>query len=91
MLARLGERAQTAGITLSLEVVNRYETNIMNTARGGLRFLDEIGHGNVHLHLDTYHMNIEESGMLEPVLDAGERLKYVHIGESQQRFGPLGE
>lgn len=85
-LARLGERAQQAGVTLSLEVVNRYETNIMNTARGGLRFLEEVGHPNVHLHLDTYHMNIEESGMLEPVLDAGERLQYVHIGESHRGY-----
>ena len=87
-LARLGERAEAAGITLSLEVVNRYETNIMNTARGGLRFLDEIGHGNVHLHLDTYHMNIEESDLFQPVHDvaAAGRLGYVHIGESHRGY-----
>jgi D-psicose/D-tagatose/L-ribulose 3-epimerase len=85
-LRRLGDRAAAAGVTLSLEIVNRYETNIANTARGGLRFLEEIGHENVHLHLDTYHMNIEESGMFEPVLDAGERLRYVHIGESHRGY-----
>lgn len=85
-LARLAERAKGAGVVLSLEIVNRYETNIVNTARGGLRFLEQIGHDNVHLHLDTYHMNIEESGMLEPVLDAGERLRYVHIGESHRGY-----
>lgn len=85
-LARLAERAAGAGVTLALEVVNRYETNVINTARGGLAFLDEIGHDNVHLHLDTYHMNIEESGMLEPVLDAGDRLRYVHIGESHRGY-----
>lgn len=85
-LRRLGDYASERSVQLSLEVVNRYETNICNTAREGLRFLEQIGHDNVHLHLDTYHMNIEESGMLEPVLDAGDRLKYVHIGESHRGY-----
>src|SRR5699024_9461772 len=35
---------------------------------------------------DTYHMNIEESGMLEPILDAGDRLRYFHIGESHRGY-----
>ncbi|UFU07747.1 sugar phosphate isomerase/epimerase family protein [Ruania halotolerans] len=85
-LARLADHAQASGVELAIEIVNRYETNIVNTARAGLGFLEEIGHQNVHLHLDTYHMNIEESGMVEPVLDAAERLKYVHIGESHRGY-----
>lgn len=85
-LARLGARAQTMGVTLALEVVNRYETNVINTARAGLAFLDEVGHDNVHLHLDSYHMHIEESGMVEPILDAAERLRYVHVGESHRGY-----
>lgn len=85
-LRRLGDAAAQAGVELSLEIVNRYETNIANTARAGLAFLSEIGHDNVHLHLDTYHMNIEESGMLEPILDAGDRLRYFHIGESHRGY-----
>lgn len=85
-LRRLGDHAQQAGVELSLEIVNRYETNIANTARAGLAFLDEIGHDNVHLHLDTYHMNIEESGMVEPILDSGDRLRYFHIGESHRGY-----
>ncbi|WP_277051141.1 sugar phosphate isomerase/epimerase family protein [Ruania albidiflava] len=85
-LRRLGDAAANAGVELSLEIVNRYETNIANTARAGLDFLAEVGHENVHLHLDTYHMNIEESGMLEPILDAGDRLRYFHIGESHRGY-----
>ncbi|SEE32746.1 sugar phosphate isomerase/epimerase family protein [Ruania alba] len=85
-LARLADHAQASGVELAIEIVNRYETNIVNTARAGLGFLDEIGHDNVHLHLDTYHMNIEESGMVEPVLDSADRLRYVHIGESHRGY-----
>lgn len=85
-LRRLGDYAAERGVTLSLEVVNRYETNICNTAKEGLEFLAEVNHPNVLLHLDTYHMNIEESGMFEPVLDAAEKLRYVHIGESHRGY-----
>lgn len=83
---RLADRAAALGIRLSLEIVNRYETNVMNTARAGLGFLELVDHENVSLHLDTYHMNIEESGLFEPVLDAAPRLGYVHIGESHRGY-----
>ncbi len=85
-LGRLAARAADLGITLSLEVVNRYETNLLNTGRQALAFLDEIGSDNVRVHLDTYHMHIEESDMFSPVLDAGDRLGYVHIGESHRGY-----
>src|SRR5690606_14380725 len=83
-LRRLADRAAGKGIRLGLEIVNRYESNVANTARGGLALLDRVDHENVSLHLDTYHMNIEESDMAQPVLDAGDALGYVHIGESHR-------
>lgn len=83
---RLASRAADQGIHLSLEVVNRYETNLMNTGRQALEFLTEIDHDNVSVHLDTYHMNIEESDLFSPVLDVADRLGYVHIGESHRGY-----
>ena len=83
---RLASRAAGLGIYLSLEVVNRYETNVMNTGHQALGFLDDIDHDNVSVHLDTYHMNIEESDLLSPVLDVADRLGYVHIGESHRGY-----
>jgi len=83
---RLASRAADQGIHLSLEVVNRYETNLMNTGRQALAFLDDIDHKNVSVHLDTYHMNIEESDLFSPVLDVADRLGYVHIGESHRGY-----
>lgn len=85
-LRRLAERAAALGIRLGLEVVNRYESNLLNTGRQALGFIEEIGHPNVYLHLDTYHMNIEEPDLLGPVLAAGDRLGYVHIGESHRGY-----
>ncbi|GAB3127232.1 sugar phosphate isomerase/epimerase [Glaciibacter psychrotolerans] len=85
-LGRLASRADGLGIHLSLEVVNRYETNLMNTGRAALEFLGEVDHANVSVHLDTYHMNIEESDLFTPVLDVNDRLGYVHIGESHRGY-----
>jgi len=85
-MQRLADYAGEKGININLEVVNRYETNIMNTGLQGLAFLDEVDRPNAYLHLDTYHMNIEEDGMEKSVLAAKERLGYVHIGESHRGY-----
>ncbi|PZF97031.1 TIM barrel protein [Micromonospora deserti] len=58
---------------VNLEVVNRYESNVVNTARDMLALIDETG-AAIGVHLDTYHMNIEENGMVEPVELVGDRL-----------------
>jgi D-psicose/D-tagatose/L-ribulose 3-epimerase len=85
-MGRLADRAADRGVHVSLEIVNRYETNLLNTVEQGLEFLDEVDRPNVGVHLDTYHMNIEENTMDGPVLAAAERLGYVHIGESHRGY-----
>lgn len=83
---RMADFAAKKGITLGLEVVNRYESNQLNTALQALEMLDKVNAPNVKVHLDTYHMNIEEADFLRPVLACGERLGYVHIGESNRGY-----
>lgn len=85
-MQRLADYAADKDININLEVVNRYETNIINTGIEGLAFLDEVNRENAYLHLDTYHMNIEDDGMEKSVLAAQERLGYVHIGESHRGY-----
>ena len=85
-IGRVADHAAGLGVSLGLEVVNRYETNILNTGRQALAFLDRVGRPNVAVHLDSYHMNIEESDMFSPVLDCGDRLGYVHVGESHRGY-----
>ena len=36
------------------------------------------------VHLDTYHMNIEEKGFYEPIVNLGPRLRYIHLSESDR-------
>jgi D-psicose/D-tagatose/L-ribulose 3-epimerase len=85
-LGRLARRAAGEGVTLGLEVVNRYESNLVNTAAEALVLLDEVGEDNVKVHLDVYHMNIEEDGYTDAVQRCGDRLGYVHVGESHRGY-----
>jgi D-psicose/D-tagatose/L-ribulose 3-epimerase len=86
VLRRLAQDARTLGMTLGLEICNRYETNVINTAHDALRLADDIGADNVLIHLDTYHMNIEEDDLVRPVHEVGDRLGYVHIGENHRGY-----
>lgn len=88
VLRELAGEAATEGISIGLEVVNRYETNLLNTCDEAIAFANQIGAENILVQLDTYHMNIEESDLRGPVLraaDAG-RLAYVHVGENHRGY-----
>lgn len=87
-LRRLAQEASKRGITVGLEPVNRYESNLINTGQQALDMIKNIGEKNVVVHLDVYHMNIEEQDLVSPVIAAGSQLGYVHIGASHR--GPLG-
>lgn len=86
VLRGLAQRAGESGVQIGLEAVNRYETNLVNTVADALRLIDQIGEDNVVVHLDAYHANIEEGDLTRPVVQAGERLGYVHVGESHRGY-----
>jgi D-psicose/D-tagatose/L-ribulose 3-epimerase len=88
-IAKTAEVARNAGVDLVLEVVNRFETNLLNTTAQGLKFIEETGSDHVLLHLDTFHMNIEEANPAAAIRLAGDKLGYFHIGESNR--GHLGD
>ena len=88
-IAETAEIASDAGVDIVLEVVNRFESNLLNTTAQGLKFLEDTGRDDVRLHLDTFHMNIEEANPAAAIRLADDRLGYFHIGESNR--GYLGD
>ncbi|MDH3662494.1 MAG: sugar phosphate isomerase/epimerase [Alphaproteobacteria bacterium] len=85
-LRRLAEKAKAADMTIGIEPVNRYESNLINTGDDALKLIDAIGADNMVVHLDSYHMNIEE-GAPGPLIERlGKRLGYVHINESHRGY-----
>jgi D-psicose/D-tagatose/L-ribulose 3-epimerase len=88
-IKELAQEAAKDNISVGLEFVNRYESNLLNTVQQTLDFMDIVDEPNVVVHADVYHMNIEENGFRAPLLLCGDRLGYVHIGESNR--GYLGD
>jgi D-psicose/D-tagatose/L-ribulose 3-epimerase len=91
VLTRVAAAAHEAEVRIGIEYVNRYESNLLNTAAQTAAFIDELqerGAANVLLHIDTYHANIEELCQADAVRDAGQLLGYLHIAESHR--GRLG-
>ena len=87
----LGEVALDAkrrGICLGIEVVNRYESHLYNTLADAKQTILAIGLDNVKVHVDTYHMNYEEAGFYQPLVDCADVLGYVHMSENHR--GRLG-
>jgi D-psicose/D-tagatose/L-ribulose 3-epimerase len=88
-IAKASDAAKNAGVDLVLEIVNRFETNLLNTTAQGLDFIAATGSDHVRLHLDTFHMNIEEANPSAAIRLAGDKIGYFHIGESNR--GYLGD
>jgi D-psicose/D-tagatose/L-ribulose 3-epimerase len=85
-IAKTAGTAEKAGVELVLEIVNRFETNLLNTTAQGLDFIKATGSDYVSLHLDTFHMNIEEANPAAAIRLAGDKIGYFHIGESNRGF-----
>ena len=88
-VAAAARHAKAKGIDFGIEPVNRYENHLINTGRQAVEMVERIGVDNLFVHLDTYHMNLEEKGAANGVLDAREHLRYIHLSESDR--GTPGE
>jgi D-psicose/D-tagatose/L-ribulose 3-epimerase len=77
--------AEDNGVIFCVEVVNRFEQFIMNTAAEGIAFAERVGSPNCKILLDTFHMNIEEDSLRGSIVEAGNWLGHFHLGETNRR------
>jgi D-psicose/D-tagatose/L-ribulose 3-epimerase len=89
-IREIGQIAQNYGIKVNIEVCNRFESHILNTARQGINFVQEVGLPNVLLTLDTFHMNIEEDSFSNAIHTAGKYLGHFHFGENHRHLPGTG-
>lgn len=87
-LRTCGEYAAQAGLCLGLEVLNRFEVFLINTAADCRRMVEEVGLDNVGVHYDTHHANIEEPAPAVALSSCADVLNHVHLSESHR--GSLG-
>ena len=81
--------AEDCDVLFCVEVVNRFEHFMMNTAAEGIAFCKRVGSPNCKILLDTFHMNIEEDSLSESILQSRGWLGHFHLGETNRR--PPGE
>ena len=90
LVEHVAKTAKGLNMRFGLEPCNRYETHLLNTAQQTADIIERTGADNAFIHLDTYHMNIEEVSMAEGFADAGKHLGYVHLSESNRGVPGLG-
>ena len=83
-LTAAAKYAKSRGLLLGIEPVNRYENHLINTGWQAVEMIERVGAENMFIHLDTYHMNIEEKGAGNGILDARKYIKYIHLSESDR-------
>lgn len=77
-------------IILGMEILNRHEGYLLNTAAEGVAYVDAVGADNVKIMLDTYHMSMEEDSFVDAILTAGHRLGHLHVGENNRKLPGQG-
>ena len=86
----IADFAKKHNVALYLEILNRFETNLLNTSEEGVKFCKDVGRDNVLLLLDTFHMNIEEDDLAAAIIQAGDRIVNVHACDNNRKLPGMG-
>jgi D-psicose/D-tagatose/L-ribulose 3-epimerase len=85
-LRMAGEHAAAAGVTLAVEPLNRFESDVLCTTQQAIELLDGVDHPAVGLMLDTFHMHMEEASIPEAIRLAGPRTVHFQANENHRGF-----
>lgn len=87
----LNEYAGARNVKIHLEVINRYETNLFNTAAETIAFIRKNHLDNCYVHLDTFHMGIDETDPVNAIKCCGEKLGYMHFADNSRCYPGSGQ
>ena len=72
------DNAESEGVKLAIEPLNRFETSLFNTVDQTMQLIESVDHPQFGLLLDTFHMNIEERDLAAAIRLAGDRVFHFH-------------
>lgn len=90
-LRSVSDYAKQADVSIYLEVINRFESYVVNTLQEGVDLLKIIDSDNVGLHFDTFHAHIEEKNIYQALIQANEFVKHVHFSENDRGLPLTGQ
>ena len=90
-ICEVAEYAQIKGVKLALEILNRFETDMLNVVSQGMEFIEQTGMENVGFHLDTFHMHLEEKDSGDAIRLAGAKIFHFHACENDRGVPGTGQ
>jgi D-psicose/D-tagatose/L-ribulose 3-epimerase len=72
------------GLRLGIEAINRFETDLVNTADEAVNLAEATGSDRIGVLLDTFHLNIEEKDITAAIARAGKRLFHFHVSDNDR-------
>ena len=81
-LRKVSERAATHGLFLAIESLNRFESDLVNTAEDLLRLVTDINHPSAKIMLDSFHMTLEERDLAKAIITVGDHLIHMQVSEN---------
>jgi len=90
-IRELAQYARPKGVKLALEMINRFETDMLNVVSQGLEFIEQTGMDNVGLHLDTFHMHLEEKHSGDAIRQANKKIYHFHACENDRGVPGTGQ
>lgn len=89
-MKELANHAEKVGSEIVIEAIDRFETDYLQRAAEVLTLIEEVGSDRVKVHLDTYHMNLEEQDWRKPILLCGSKLGHVHLADNRRYYPGWG-
>ncbi|MEG7531799.1 MAG: sugar phosphate isomerase/epimerase family protein [Hungatella sp.] len=86
----LCEYASAGKGSIVIEAIDRFETNYLQTAEEVMDIIEQVDSDKLGVHLDTYHMNMEECDWKKPVLLCGKKLRHVHVADNNRNYPGWG-
>lgn len=83
-LRKVCETAEKYGQSIALEPLNRFESDLINTAEDVIRLVNEIEHPAARVLLDGFHMTIEETNIRDAIKTVGDKLIHVQVSENHR-------
>lgn len=90
-LLKVAKVAADAGVTLAIEPLNRFESDMINTAADAVRMIKDVNHPALKIGLDGFHMSIEEKNMEDAFITAGDLLAHVQVAENYRGTPGTGQ
>jgi len=90
-IREMAQYARSKDVKLALETLNRFETDMLNIVSQGIEFIEQTGMDNVGLHLDTFHMHLEEKNSGDAIRLASKKIYHFHACENDRGVPGTGQ